>query len=411
MQTAVRTSEATRTTTDVAIIGAGPYGLSIAAFLRSRGVDFRIFGGAMETWRTQMPKGMFLKSEGFASNLYDPESAFRLAHFCADRHIDYADVGVPVSLETFVAYGDAFQKRFVPDLDERKIVDLKQTSSGFELRLVDGEIVHSRKVVVAVGISHYAYIPPDLAHLTPNFVSHSSQHRDLERFKGRSVAVVGAGASALDLAALLGEAGAAVQLVARAKKVNFHDPPDNKPRSIWTRLRHPRSGLGTGLKLRFYSDLPQVLHRLPPPLRLAMARDHVPAAGWFTKEYVVGKVPLHLGASLAGAEIRDERVLLRLQNCAGAPSELVVDHVIAATGFKVDLGRIAFLGEELRRQIRYVDDVPALSANFESGVKGLYFVGASALYSFGPLLRFAYGARFTAKRLSAHFARRRSITR
>ncbi len=84
--------------TQVAIIGAGPYGLSLAAHLRARGIDFRIFGTPLNSWRTQMPKGMFLKSEGFASNLYDPDGAFTLVRFCADKSLGYADYNHPVPL-------------------------------------------------------------------------------------------------------------------------------------------------------------------------------------------------------------------------------------------------------------------------------------------------------------------------
>src|SRR5580704_12695153 len=94
----------------VAIIGAGPYGLSIAAHLKACGVDFRIFGSPMHTWTTQMPEGMRLKSEGFASSLYAPDSAFTLRDYCREQCIPYADLGLPVPLETFVAYGLRFQK-------------------------------------------------------------------------------------------------------------------------------------------------------------------------------------------------------------------------------------------------------------------------------------------------------------
>src|ERR1700760_1616078 len=84
---------------DVAIIGAGPYGLSIAAHLRAAGVDFRIFGKPMGFWRDHMPDGMHLKSEGFASSLSEPSGKFTLGAFCKERGLDYADLGSPVPLE------------------------------------------------------------------------------------------------------------------------------------------------------------------------------------------------------------------------------------------------------------------------------------------------------------------------
>jgi thioredoxin reductase len=378
--------------------------LSLAAFLRSRGVDFRIFGSPMETWRTQMPVGMSLKSEGFASNLYDPDGVFTLERYCADHGIAYGDVGVPVTLATFVAYGTAFQERFVPDLDQRKVAGLTPNGDGFELRLEDGALVAARKVVVAVGISHFSYVPDELAHLPPDFVSHSSQHTDLQHFNGRHVAVLGAGASAGDLAGLLTLAGAKVELVARGGEVQFNPPPELE-RSLWQRVRYPRSGLGLGPRLLFYSNCPEIIHRIPAPWRYGLTRTHIPAPCWFTRELVVGKVPFHLGVSLERAEIRDGQVVLHLSGQGRAPEELAVDHLISATGFRVNLQRVGFLSESLRARIPCNDNgMPQLSPHFESSVPGLYFVGAAAMDSFGPLLRFAYGARFAATNLSAHFA-------
>ena len=83
---------------DTAIVGAGPYGLSIAAHLRRRGIPFRIFGRPMDSWLHHMPKGMMLKSDGFASDIYDPERAFTLRQFCAERGIEYADAGFRCAL-------------------------------------------------------------------------------------------------------------------------------------------------------------------------------------------------------------------------------------------------------------------------------------------------------------------------
>ena len=169
------------TMVDIAIIGAGPYGLSIASHLRGRGVDFRIFGSPMQTWRTQMPKGMRLKSEGFASALYDPESELTLGHYCKQQGIPYADIGFPIPLETFISYGQEFQKRFVPNLEDKTVVSLDRTSSGFQISLADGEALAARRVVVAVGISHFQYVPQPFP---PYRKTSHLIRRDTSRLKG-----------------------------------------------------------------------------------------------------------------------------------------------------------------------------------------------------------------------------------
>src|ERR1700722_7948077 len=121
------------TAVDVAIIGAGPYGLSLAAHLGAGKLSYRIFGTPMSSWRNHMPNRTWLKSDGFASSLYDPDSTFTLAQYCRDRSLPYADVGVPVPIETFVAYGLEFQERFVSRLEETEVTSVTRVADSFEL--------------------------------------------------------------------------------------------------------------------------------------------------------------------------------------------------------------------------------------------------------------------------------------
>ena len=201
---------------EIAIVGAGPYGLSVAAHFRRSGIPFRIFGRPMDSWLAHMPKGMMLKSDGFASNIYDPDGEYTLKHFCAERGIEYADAGLPVRLETFSAYGLAFRERMLPELEDKLVAGLDRLPDGFLLQLDGGEMVKARRVVLAIGITHFEHVPSNLAHLPAEFLSHSFRQPDPEAFRGRSVVVIGGGASAIDLAALLHEADADVQLIARS---------------------------------------------------------------------------------------------------------------------------------------------------------------------------------------------------
>src|SRR5690242_13729798 len=144
---------------DVAIVGAGPYGLSLAAHLKARHIDFQIFGEPMQFWRDHMPKGMLLKSDGFASNPYDPQKSYTLQRFCQEQDINYRDTNFPVELETFVKYGMAFRSRFVSNLRRNNVLKIEKISSGFSLRLDDDDRVTARRVVVATGIRHCRHVP------------------------------------------------------------------------------------------------------------------------------------------------------------------------------------------------------------------------------------------------------------
>jgi thioredoxin reductase len=386
---------------DTAIVGAGPYGLSIAAHLCHRGIPFRIFGRPMDSWLQHMPKGMMLKSDGFASDIYDPERAFTLRQFCAEQGIEYADAGVPVRLETFGAYGLAFRDRMVPELEDKLVVNVDRSPGGFVLRLEDGETFQARRVVLAVGITHFEYVPENLAHLPPEFLSHSARHREVEPFRGRSVVVIGGGASALDLAGLLQEAGANVQLVSRRGELKFHSQPTGRPRSWWQKIRHPQSGLGPGMRSRFFADAPGAFFYLPESLRLEIVRRTLgPSGGWFIRDKVIGKMPVHLGFMPQGAEVRNGSVHLNVQAADGSKREIVTEHVIAATGYKVDLERLKFLNPEIRSKIRAISGAPVLSSTFESSIPGLYFAGVAAANSFGPVMRFAFGAGYAARTLT-----------
>ena len=387
------------------IIGAGPYGLSVAANFRRQGIPFRIFGRPMDSWISHMPKGMLLKSDGFASNIDDPEQEFTLGKFCAEKGIPYSDSGIPVSLETFAAYGLAFRDRMVPELEDKKVISIQQSPDGFVLELETGETVRASTVVLAVGITHFEHVPPCLANLPAEFLSHSARHAEVEPFRGRSVIVIGAGASALDLAGLLHEAGADVQLVSRRKELKFHSK-GNKPASWLQKLRRPPSGLGPGWKTRFFADWPMVFHYLPEALRLECVRRVLgPSGGALIKDKVMGRVPLHLGFTPQKAQIQEGRVSLSLVAEDGTERTITAEHVIAATGYKVDVERLQFLNPDTRSKIKNLNGAPILSSTFESSIPGLYFVGIAAANNFGPVMRFAFGARFAARTVTKAVAK------
>jgi thioredoxin reductase len=390
---------------DTVIIGAGPYGLSIAAHLKGMGVRIRIFGRTMDSWISHMPEGMMLKSDGFASNISHPTDEYTLGKFCAEKGIAYSDRGILVQRQTFASYGLAFRDRIVPELEDKTVMSVDPDGDGFVVGLDTGESFRTRQVVLAIGVTHFAYVPEKLAALPAEYVSHSADHSQEAKLRGKSVAIIGAGSSALDLAGLMHEAGVDVQLISR-KPLKFHSKSD-KARPWWDRVKRPPSGLGPGWKNFFFANYPNVFHYFPEGLRLeAVRRVLGPSGGAFIRDKVVGKVPTHVGYSADAARIENGKVVLTLVDASGAKREMSFDHVIAATGYKVNLQRLKFLSNETRSRIKTtVAGSPALSSNFESTVPGLYFAGLAAAHSFGPVMRFAYGADFTARTVARGVAK------
>lgn len=363
----------------------------------------------MATWRGHMPEGMQLKSEGFASNLSAPAPASTLKAYCAARGLAYADQAWPVPMSLFNEYADWFQRTYVPGLETKHVASLESSGEGYVLILEDGTRIYARKVVLAVGVSWFKHIPQELAELSN--VSHSYDHRVVGELADRDVVVLGAGASAIDTAALFHHSGARTTIVARRKAIPFHQPPDPDNVSWMKQLTMPPTGIGPGWKSVFFTKTPQLFRHLPEQLRLDVVKRYLgPAPGWFMRETVEGRIPMLLGHVLKGARQSVGKVELQLQNDQGVERRIEADHLVAATGFVPDLRKLPFLASPLREQIVSAAHTPVLNANFETSMPGLYAVGLLAANSFGPLLRFMVGAEFAAPRLAAHLVRKRAMS-
>lgn len=393
--------------TAVAIVGAGPYGLSTAAHLAQRGVEVTTFGSPMATWRRHMPAGMLLKSDGFATSLSAPLPGWTLGEHCRRAGVPYGEREPRVLLERFIDYGLAFQRELVPDLDTRAVTRLAAAAGGFALTLDDGTVLTAERVVLAVGIGHFAAVPPVLQSLGER-VTHSSAHRRFDRFAGRRVAVVGAGSSAVEVAAGLIEAGASVTMLVRRGEIPFWSAPQpGAQATLWAGLRSPSSGLGPGYRSKLCEELPDVFRRLPAELRLKVVRNHLgPSSGWWLRERVLGGAEILTRTQLHDARALDGGAALTTIDADGRAATDRFDHVIAATGYPADIDRLSFVDPLIRAALRRVGAMPELTHHFESSVPGLYFVGAAAAGTFGPLLRFVVGSRFAAPRVAAELARR-----
>jgi hypothetical protein len=392
-------------TTNIAIIGAGPYGLSVAAHLAAKNVDYRIFGTAMHTWKTAMPEGMLLRSEGFASNLSDPAGDHTLAKYSAQQGIAVGGWAEPVPLDAYCDYGEWFIDRLALPVEDKQLERLTPSDGGFDLSFAQGETVHARRVVIAVGLTHFERMPDELAHLPRGLCAHSSHPLELREHAGKDVVVVGAGQSALETAAILHEHDANVRVIARGSALNWHPDPPKRERPITEKLKQPVGGLGIGWRCVVFEHGAPLYRRLPASKRVeVVGRTFGPAGAWWLRERVVGHIPVDLERSLRTGRVDGDRVVLELDGPDGVET-VSCDHVIAATGYRVDVRRLPFLAAELRDEVRVSAASPPLSSDFESSVPGLHFVGAMAAATFGPLMLFVLGARFTAHRIAPTLAR------
>jgi len=378
---------------DVAVIGAGPYGLAAAAHLRAAGLATRAFGHTMAFWRRNMPQGMKLRH---ATSIAHPDGSFSLETF-AD--IEATAALRPLPVETFIAYGEWFRQQAVPDLDPRKVMRVTPGADGFALQLEGGEVIEAGRVVVALGLKNQDFRPAQFIGLSERLVSHSCEHADFSHFRGRRVAVIGRGQSACESAALLHEAGANVDLLARGP---IHwigaETPDQGPPGLKWRLYdllNPHFTIGP-FPLSWLVMMPQLLHALPPALRERIGTRCLRPAGtaWLRPRW--GEVRLTAGCTVRDARPAGDGVSLRLDSGA----TLDVDHVLLATGYRVDIGKYRMLAPELLHRVDCVDGSPVLSAGFESSVPGLHFIGSSAVSSFGPLMRFVAGTGYAAPALA-----------
>jgi hypothetical protein len=176
---------------------------------------------------------------------------------------------------------------------------------------------------------------------------------------------------------------------------------------------HPSSPLGYSLRSWISSTFPGFMRALPGPFRDLLIYKHLgPAGGSTLRDRVKDKFPTLLGWSISSAELieapsaADRRIKLTLTNSEGESREHITSHIIAGTGFRVDMNRYRFLNDAIRTEIKCRrDGAPVLSQNFETSLKGLTMIGPVAHSSFGPLLRFAAGAEFAATQVTRQLVR------
>lgn len=384
---------------DVVVVGAGPYGLSTAAYLLNRKLKVAVFGKPLNLWREHMPEGMNLRSHWRASNLAHPQKGYEFDHFLKTSSYP---LRLPVPIQAFIDYGVWFQKQAVPTVDETYVASIEQQGGLFQLTLVDGRRVSSRAVVMAIGLRYYAHRPEEFAQLPTDLMSHTVEYAGFSQFDGKHVAVLGSGQSAVESAALLHEAGAVVHLISR-HKIHWLGPDRSDERSLWQKIRRPWAGIAPGWKNWILEHFPYFFYRFPQERKdhYIETRYQAAASDWL-RERVIGKVHIYEYAQIGKVAVSEGQVELHLSN-----NQVVkADHFLLATGYKVDLKRLPMIHPSLLDMIQLDDrNIPVLNHWFESSVPGLYFIGITALRNFGPLFRFVVGTKAAAERVSRAAAR------
>jgi cation diffusion facilitator CzcD-associated flavoprotein CzcO len=390
------------TNIDVTIVGAGPYGISAAAHLRTiEGLDVREFGEPMSFWDQNMPAGMLLRSNWTATQIADPGKSLTIEAYMGESGDHMAQ---PVPLEGFVRYGQWYQKKAIPDLDPRKIIRVEMDPKGFRVTLADGETLISKRVVVAAGIGPFARRPREFDGLPPSLASHTSQHRNLREFAGKKILVIGGGQSALESAALLHEGNAEAEVVSRSTHINWL--------SGWASTTlHKRLGRFTRQLLYAPTDVgpagisqlvarPALLRMLPRSLQDKLRKRAVRPAGarWLVDR--LRNVPISLGRSVISVAATGDQVNIRLDD----GTNRTVDHVLLGTGYQVDVTKYDFLAPELAQSVRTFNGFPFLKEGLETSVPGLHILGAPAAWSFGPLMQFVSGTTYASRSLTRHIA-------
>ncbi|WP_238404155.1 NAD(P)-binding domain-containing protein [Paenibacillus paridis] len=364
------------------IIGAGPYGISLAAHAAASGISYVLLGNPMHFWSEQMPQNMFIRTNPRYISFSDKDDAFTIERYCRETGTPQRS---PFPRPHFVDYAFWFARQTGVVFTRQLVDQVDSIPAGFRVMTNEGYCYEAKHAIIATGLQHYSYIPEVLRGLPPELLSHTFGHTDFNRFVGKKVAVIGSGQSAWEAAGLLHMAGSETELLFRRDAVQFAGE-DNT---------------ASGQRLL---DIAEQFYSLP--LERKQERWHAPrqsSVAPFLRPYVEGKLPITGGAALASAEATDGgKALLTLAN----KQTRLVDHVISATGYRIHLDQVPFLPDSLLQSIQREADgfhgFPLLNAQFESSIPGLYFVGPLASHTHGPAFGFIAGLRQACRSIIPH---------
>ncbi len=348
----------------VLIVGAGPYGLSLANYMSAMGQEFKIIGKPMELWKEHTFSDASLRSEMATSEIAHPQNEYSIQNFRSQNDFDRGKPSDRINVREYRQYVDWVLDAIPYDIQPEYLANLSQKGDYFEAKLESGETLKAKQVVIATGVAHHLKIPAEFSNAKD--VIHSYYTQEIEALKGKKVLVVGAGQSAAEAMEICRKNENLVHWYAR-KEPRFYSEPLDLPKWIFN-LVVKSAGLFRRLPHRLIQYLFSIFSAT------TMTPDH--------------KIKL--------ADVNRFSSLPDLSN---------YDHVISATGYKYTLNHMNFLADELRDSLEMRAAMPRIDKNFMSSMRDLYFIGPSTEMFFGPPMKFMIGSQYVAPRLSKLLAR------
>ena len=373
------------TSTDLLIIGAGPFGLAISAYAQDHGIRHKVVGVPMGFWRDNMPQSMYLRSSCDWS--LDPVGNYSIYAYLEGLGKTCSQV-TPLSRDFYLDYAGWMQRGRGIESTESIVTSLIPDDSGLVAVFANGKRIRSRAVVVAIGFKDFAHTP---ANLSAMFPAHQQGHTcfsvDFEGMADKRVLIVGGRMSAFEWTALIREAGA------KAVHVSYrHDTPVFET-SDWSWVNGIVDNMSKdpGWYRRLSTEEKKNLnHRF-------WVEGRKKLEPWLAPRIDHTNVHLHPKTNVMGTEVKEGGIDVELDN----GDKFAVDHVVFATGYRMDVQRIPFLSDDLLRSLQVEQHYPVLDVNFQTNIPGLYMTSLAAARDFGSFMAFTVSARAQANVIGA----------